>query len=152
MFTKKDIPTQTTHQVRAVRSEYGRQQMLLTAPLVVNYTAPERKTVYPEGFVMQVYDGSRKQVAYISARYACTYDDKHITEARDSVVAIDYRTGDTTYLNSLVWNETDHLIYSKDPVRSVNGPRVTYGDGFESDDNFTTPQIIGQRGTLLFEE
>ena len=65
---------------------------------------------------------------------------------------MDFRSGDTTYLDSIVWESATHTIYSKAPVKSVNGQRVTYGDAFESDENFTTPIIYNQRGTMTIEE
>ena len=68
------------------------------------------------------------------------------------MVVIDYRTGDTSYLETITWNSAQHRIYSDNPVKSVNGKRVTYGDGFESDDEFTMPYIKGQRGTMTIEE
>ncbi|MBR6330572.1 MAG: hypothetical protein IKR79_02860, partial [Bacteroidales bacterium] len=61
-------------------------------------------------------------------------------------------SGDTSYLNSIIWNSAEHRIFSRDTIKSVNGARVTYGDGFESDDEFTAPRILHQRGTMTFDE
>lgn len=151
-FDRKDIPVQSLENVRALRSSKGKVQMLVTAPSAQMYDKPERKSIYPEGFNMAILEGSDNRVANISADYAVSYDEKKIIEARRNVVVIDYRTGDTSYLESLVWNSAEHRIFSTDPVRSVNGQRITYGDGFESDDEFTTPQILHQRGTMTIDE
>ena len=75
-----------------------------------------------------------------------------MVEARNNVVSVDFRSGDTSYLNSIVWNSSEHRIYSDDTIKSVNGQRVTYGDGFESDDNFNEPRILHQRGTITFDD
>lgn len=150
-FDRQDPPQQALDSVRVLRSQYGKRQMVMSAPVVTMYSVPERKTVYPKGLKMKLYDG-KKLLADFTADYAVSFDEKNIVEVRDNVVVIDYRTGDTSYLKSLVWNSSLHTIYSKDPVKSVNGPRVTYGDGFESDENFNTPYIIHQRGTMTFED
>ena len=151
-FDRKDMPLQALDSVSAIRSSNGRVQMKLTAPNVIMYDKPEKKTVYTNGFHMDILEGGARRVAEISADYAFSLDEKKIIEARRNVVVIDYRSGDTSYLESLTWNSAEHRIFSQDPVRSVNGKRVTYGDGFESDDNFTTPQILHQRGTMTIED
>ena len=68
------------------------------------------------------------------------------------MVIIDYDSGDTTYMESLIWDKKEKKIYSDKPLKSVNGSRVTYGDGFESDESFKNPQIFRQRGTLEFKD
>lgn len=151
-FDRKDLPQQSIDTVKAIRSLNGKRQMLMTAPKVMIYDKPQKKTVYPQGINMQVFDGGKKIAASIRADYAYSLDDQKIVEARRNVVVIDYRTGDTTYLNSLIWNSAEHRIFSNDTVKSVNGKRVTYGDGFESDDEFTTPYIKHQRGTMTINE
>ena len=151
-FDRKELPQQSIDTVKAIRSLNGKRQMLMTATKVMIYDKPQKKTVYPQGINMQIFDGGKKIAASIRADYAYSLDDQKIVEARRNVVVIDYRTGDTTYLNSLIWNSAEHRIYSNDTVKSINGKRVTYGDGFESDDEFTTPYIKHQRGTMTINE
>lgn len=151
-FDPKDLPQQSLDSVSMFRSQHGNVDMIMTAPAVTIYDAPQRKTVYPKGVNMRFVDKNNKLVASIRADYAYSLDEKKIIEARNNVVVIDYRSGDTSYLKSLVWNSADHRIYSMDPVRSVNGERVTIGDGFESDEEFKTPFILRQRGTLTFDD
>ena len=151
-FDHKDVPLQALDSVSAIRSVEGKVQMKLSADRVLTYGSPERRTVYPDGFEMQILEGPNRTVANIRADYAISYDEKKIIEARNNVVVIDYRSGDTSYLESLVWNSAEHRIFSHDPVKSVNGQRITYGDGIESDDEFVAPQILHQRGTMTIDE
>lgn len=151
-FSKKDLPQQAISNVHMERSEYGNRQMSMDAPQVVSYNTPEKKTVYPKGLHVVFYNTARQKVADMRADYAEQLPEKKLTEVRGNVVIVDFQSGDTSYLSTLTWNEMDHRVYSSEPVKSVNGPRVTYGDGFESDDAFTTPLIIGQRGTMTFED
>lgn len=151
-FDPKDLPQQSLDSVSMYRSQNGNVDMIMTAPAVTIYETPQRKTVYPKGVNMKFVDKNNKLVASIRADYAYSLDEKKIIEARNNIVVIDYRSGDTSYLKSLVWNSADHRIYSMDPVRSVNGERVTIGDGFESDEEFKTPFILRQRGTMTIED
>lgn len=151
-FDRKDLPQQSLDNVKVLRSAQGKIQLLMNAPTVIVYDKPERKTVYPSGIVMHILSADSEAVADITADYAVSLEEQKIIEARKNVVIVDYRSGDTSYLEHIIWNAMDHRIYSDSSVRSVNGMRVTYGDGFESDENFTTPQITRQRGTILLNE
>lgn len=151
-FDQQDLPQQSLDSVSMFRSQHGSVEVLMTAPVVTIYDSPKKKTVYPKGVNMRFVDKHNKPVASIRADYAYSLDEKKIIEARDNVVIIDYRSGDTSYLKSLVWNSADHRIYSMDPVRSVNGQRITIGDGFESDEEFKKPFILRQRGTLTIDD
>lgn len=150
-FDKKELPQQSIDSVSMVRSEHGHLQMKMDAPKIVVYEQPQKKTEYPQGLKMVIFDAN-KTAARISADYAFSLDEKKIMEAHKNVIIIDYQNGDTFYLKSLVWDQSDHRIFSNDPVKSINGQRVTYGDGFESDEEFTSPYIFHQRGTIEVEE
>ena len=97
---------------------------------------------------MLTWPGSGRE----NALYAVQYDKRQIVMVRDSVVIIDLQNGDTVYLIDLIWRQAEHRIFSNNPLRSKNGPRITLGDRFESDDAFKQPHIIHQRGTLGWKE
>ena len=151
-FAPKDMPHQQIENGRVIRSTSGSLQMVMTAPHIDVYSSPERKTVCPKGVVLTFYSGKDKPKTLVSANYGISYDDRNVMELKDSVVIIDFKSGDTSYLSDLTWNGLEHRIFSPHPVRSVNGQRVTLGDSFESDENFEQPLIVGQRGTILVEE
>lgn len=147
-FDRQKLPDQMLYNADITHSEYGRVQMRMTAPVVAQYTSPEQKTIYPEGVKMVFFDESLHKSAYISAKYASTYDNKGLTMVKDSVVIIDFNTHDTIYLEDMIWSKNEGRVYSRHLVEAHNGQRITYGDGFESDDNFDNLRIIHQRGTV----
>lgn len=151
-FERKTLPAQTMQDADIVRTSQGRLQIRLQASIIEQYAEPEHKTIYPKGVDLTIYDASGEKKANIRADYGISYDDRDIMEARNHVVVTDFQTGDTSYLKTITWNSGEHRIYSNDPVKSVNGQRVTYGDGFESDEDFDCPQIIRQRGTIEWQE
>lgn len=151
-FGRKELPYQIIDSASVVRSSEGNLQMVMDAPHIEVYKNPENKTVCPQGVKVTFYDALGKKKAFLKGDYGISYDDRKMMEVQKNVVIIDYHTGDTSYLADLIFNQAEHRIYSQHPVKSVNGPRVTMGDGFESDENFTNPQILHQRGTVLIEE
>lgn len=151
-FDRKTLPNQSIKDAHITRSSSGHVQMVLDAKVIEKYTEPEEKTLYPQGVAIDFLneDGSKK--AHMWAQYAEDLTARNLMQARDSVVIVDFGSGDTVYLKNLTWNKDEHRIYSNNLLRSVNGQRLTYGDGFESDDNFEHPQILHQRGTIEWKE
>ncbi len=151
-FERKKPPDQEVTDAHVWRTEEGKPQLELDAPTIVQYRQPDTRTLYPKGVELRFYDENRHLQTLIRANKATSYDDKNILTATDSVVVIDYSTHDTVYLKDITWESDNDIIYSHNPVRAVNGSRVTYGDGFTSDGNMTNLRITRQRGTIEFEE
>ena len=151
-FNRQHLPAQEVKDANIIRSVSGELQVSVKAPVIDIYQKPENKTVYPKGVQLYFYNADRTKKAYMRADYGISYDDQNLMMVRDNVVIIDYRTGDTSYLDDLTWNSNERRIYSNNPVRSVNGQRVTLGDGFVSDENFENPQVLHQRGTVVINE
>ena len=151
-FDQSGQPVQVVRDTEIIQSKKGHIQLKLTAPVINAYDGEEAKTEYPEGVFIQFFGNDDKISTSLSAKYAISYDYKQIMEARNNVVVIDYNSGDTTYMESIVWDKNEKRIYSDKPIKSVNGSRITYGDGFESDESFKNPQILRQRGTLEWND
>jgi hypothetical protein len=151
-FNPKKLPNQSVADAAISRSSSGNVQMRLVSAKIERYIEPENRNIYPEGLAVDFLneDGSKK--AYLWASVAEEFVDRRIVEARDSVVVIDYGTGDTVYLRNLTWNRDEGMIYSNDSLRAKNGQRITIGDGFESDEAFENPHILHQRGTIDWKE
>lgn len=152
MFERQTLPESTIKNAEIQRSENGRLQMVMNAPLIEKYSNPEEKTEYRKGVLIHFYNGYDKPTGILQAQYAVNYDKRETMVVRDSVVIIDLQRGDTIYLQDLTWNQMEHRIYSENPLRTQNGPRVTYGDRFESDDAFEAPRVFRQRGTIVWKE
>lgn len=152
IFEPHNLPDNTIRNAKIQRSEYGKLQLLMSAPLIEQYSQPEAKTEYRKGVYMRFFNGPNKPTAILKARYAVNYERMDKMMVRDSVVIIDLQRGDTVYLKDLTWDKQQRRIYTEKPVRSKNGQRVTYGDSFESDDAFEMPIIVHQRGTLEWTE
>lgn len=153
---RRDSADQEVRNAHVRRSEYGKLQLELDAPLIQKYERPKPKTIYrgsdSKRVQLRLYNDDRSVKTLIEAGHAVSYDDRDIMEAYDSVVVIDYTNGDTIYLEDLIWNSNEDRIYSDHPVRAKNGKRITEGDGFVSDQRMENIQILRQRGTIEFEE
>lgn len=151
-FERQNPPDQEIRQARIHRTERGRLQVEVEAPLITRYSQPSARTLYPNGVMLRFYDEQRQLKTTISSGQAVSYDDRNIMKASDSVVVIDYSNGDTIYLEDIIWRDDEDILFSNHPVRAVNGKRVTYGDGFVSDEQMTNLRITRQRGVIEFND
>lgn len=151
-FERQTPPDQEIVEARIHRTEQGRLQVEIDAPRILRYSTPSARTFYPRGVDLRFYDGTRTLKTSIHANRAVSYDDRNIMKATDSVVVVDYATGDTIYLEDIVWRDNDDIVFSNHPVRGVNGNRITYGDGFVSDEQMTNLRITRQRGVIEFND
>lgn len=153
---RRDSATQEVRNAKVWRSEFGKLQLELDSPIIQKYERPKAKTVYSgsrgQRVQLRLYNGGREIKTIIEAGNAVSFDDLNIMEAHDSVVVIDFASGDTIYLEDLIWNSNEDRIYSDHPVYAKNGKRITEGDGFVSDQSMENMQIIHQRGIIEFED
>ncbi len=152
LFDRTNLPAQIVKDADMTYSEEGHIQMHLRAPVIYKYTEPEERSTYPKGIHITFHNSDGTTKCTLSALYAISWDLQNIMMARDSVVFIDFSTRDTCYLKDIIWNKGEHRLYSNHTIRSVNGQRVTIGDGFHSDDNFEDPKIFHQRGVLVWND
>lgn len=151
-FDRQTPPDQEIVDAHIRRSTKAVLQVEIDAPRILKYSHPAAKTLYPQGVTLRFYDANGAIKTYLFAAKAVSFDDRDIMQASDSVVVIDYGNGDTVYLQDIVWRSNEDLIFSNHPVRAVNGNRVTYGDGFVSDESMTNLRITHQRGVIEFQE
>ena len=153
---RRDSAIQEVLNAHVRRSEFGKLQLELDAPIIQKYDRPKAKTIYKshrgQRVQLRLFNNDRSIKSTIEAGYAVSFDDIDIMEAHDSVVVIDFSNGDTIYLEDLIWNSSEDRIYSDHPVHAKNGKRITEGDGFVSDQSMENIQIIRQRGVIEFED
>ena len=70
MFERKELPESTIRNAHIQRSEEGRLQLLMDAPLIEKYSVPEPKTLYRGGIKMRFFDGYNTPTGILTARYA----------------------------------------------------------------------------------
>lgn len=151
-FDRRQPPAQTIRGAHIYRSEKGQMQAELTADLIVKYTEPVEQTIFPHGLKVTFFDSLLLPKAFFTADSAIQWNETNEFRAYNNVVLIDHRSHDTVYLEDIIWDSREKRIYSDHPLHAVNGQRVTYGDRFESDDSFTNPQIVHQRGSIEWDE
>jgi LPS export ABC transporter protein LptC len=149
-FKQNDsIPLESAIDVEYLFSENAILKTKMTAPRMNRFEQPELFIELPEGFYVEMYDSTGVIKSSISAKWARKYETKQLLEAKYDVVVTDHIENKTLNTNHLVWDEANDRIYSDKFVKITSPDKIIFGDGFESDQNFTEYKIVNTKGEIL---
>lgn len=147
------IPVQTIKNANIIRSNGAKAEVQIKSQLILNYEGDSARMVFPEGVCVWFYDNDLKVKNYLESLYAINYQNSSKVYLRDSILIIDYINKDSIYCEELVWDKSKEIIYSNKTVKRVGENGISWGDGFESNENMDSLKIRNPRGThYIYEE
>ena len=72
-------------------------------------------------------------------------------EAQTNVIVTN-KDGDQLNTEQLIWDQAKQTIFSEEFVKITTKEEIIYGDGFESNENFTQYRIKHIKGIISVEE
>lgn len=144
-------PVEAATNIEIIYSSNAKIQMIMTAPQMDRYEKDEPYMELPQGFNMVFFDSVMQENSRISARYAIQFEKDELIDARNDVVVENLETKEKLNTEQLIWDRKSKTIYTDKFVKITTGEEVLYGDGFESDDRFTSWRIKNPRGTFYIE-
>jgi LPS export ABC transporter protein LptC len=146
-----NLPVETASNMKIVYSTHGQIQMIMEAPEMQRFEGDKPYMELPAGFVMVFYDSLMNETSSISAKYAIQYEDDQLIDARNDVVVENRENNEKLNTEQLIWDQKNELIFTEKFVKITTEDEVLYGDGFESDERFTSWEIKNPRGTFYVE-
>ncbi|MFZ4414246.1 MAG: LPS export ABC transporter periplasmic protein LptC [Bacteroidales bacterium] len=143
-----NLPVESAKDITVLRSDSGKLQIYMTSPQLDRYQGEQSYSKYPKGLCVIFYDENRKEIRKLSANYAVDYDERKVMEAKNNVIIIDFKKGDTIYTESILWDRNRKSISSNVLVKRVNKNNILYGDGFDADDSFNNYTLRRPRGNI----
>ncbi len=143
-----NLPVESAKDITVLRSDSGKLQIFMTSPQLDRYQGEQSYSKYPKGLCVIFYDENRKEIRKLSANYAVDYDERRVMEAKNNVIIIDFKKGDTIYTESILWDRNRKSISSNVLVKRVNKNNILYGDGFDADDSFNNYSLRHPRGNI----
>jgi len=140
-------PVESAFDVEIVYSDHGHIRMIMRAEQMDRYEGEKKYLELPRGLFVQFYDTLRRETSSLSAKYAISYEDSEIIEARNDVVVIN-EVGERLNTEQLIWDQKQEIIYSDKFVKVTTEDEVLYGEGFESDERFDQWRIMQPHGTF----
>lgn len=149
LITAKDkTPLGSEENATIVYTDSAKAKFKLTAPLIESYGGTDPYQVAPNGILVDFYDDSNRVNGYISANYAIRHEKTNIMEADNNVVVLN-KKGEKLNTEQLFWDENKHRIYTNKYVQITTATEIIYGDGLESNEDFTRYTITNIRGTVM---
>ena len=146
-----DLAIETGKKMELIYSDSGRMKMRMVAPLMNRFDKPNNYVEFSEGVELYFYDKDEKVNSQLKANYAIKYEDDKKMEAKKDVEVINVK-GEKLNTEHLIWDEEKEMIYTEEFVKITTEDEVIYGNGLESNQDFTKYKIKKITGTIDIDE
>lgn len=134
---KDTLAVETAFVVEMKYSENGHIQFQLMTPQLDRYNTTTPYMEFPQGIHVLFFDSIGGIKSEMTSRYAISYDNKKIMEARENVEIINHEMKQQLNTEHLIWDQKKHIIFSEVFVKITTEDQTIFGDdGFESDEEF----------------
>lgn len=145
------LPVSSTKNVEMTYSDSARLRAKIKAPLRETYMGEKSEVVFDKGINIEFFDASGKLESKMKANYAVSYTKEDRLEARNNVV-VENTSGDKLETEHLIWEQKEDRIHSEVFTKITSPDRVIFGDGFESNQDFSRYRILKVRGVIDLKE
>ena len=132
-------------------SDSGRIKAVLFANVLERIPAEEPYTIFEQGVSGYFYGPSGKVENSVKSRYAISYDKKKEVVLKRDVQLINTKK-EKLNTEKLIWNQNTGKIYTDEFVKITTPENIIFGEGFESDQDFTEYKIFKVKGEISLDE
>ncbi|MEM6699104.1 MAG: LPS export ABC transporter periplasmic protein LptC [Bacteroidota bacterium] len=151
VFTEEDISIERMEEVEMLYSDSAKVQVRITAPTMLRYTERNTKQEFPDGLLVEFFDGGQNVSGYLSAKYGMRYEGEYRVVVRDSVVWESHQ-GEKLDTEELTWDERNERIYTNKFVTLTRPEEIIFGYGFEADQDFKRSRIKAIDGIIKVDD
>jgi LPS export ABC transporter protein LptC len=144
-------PSVVEKDVVKIYSDSARMKVKLMAPLIERFEKDTTYVVFNKGIHVIFYDDSLKVKNELTAKYAINYDALNRMEARNDVVLVN-RKGEKLKTEHLIWDKNKKLVFTDAQVTIITADDTLYGDGLESNEDFSKYKITKPIGKFGVKE
>lgn len=151
LMAEEDLPFQTTYNGKYTFTEDTKLRNTIEAGKMEHYTKDSSYINFSEGLKLEIFNRSEYKEAELTSRKGWYNEKSQIMWAEDSV---EFRNNEGEILKTekLIWDERKELIYTDLPVQILRQNDTLWGDGIQSNENFTNYSIKNPRGSIFVEE
>lgn len=153
LTAKQDSAIVSAKNIQMHYTTNGINNILMKAPVLNRYINEKGKShlEFPEGMDLTFYDQKGDVTSTIRADYSIYFEDEGRWIAKFNVVATNEK-GETLNTEYLIWLQNEKKIMSDQFVKINTSDGVIYGDGFESDQTFSSWEVVNGRGVINIQE
>src|SRR5690606_30784655 len=121
-------------------SDSGTLKAIIEAPVLDRHPGKETYSIFDKGVKGNFYGTDGLVENSLKSNYGISYDFKKIVELRNDVQLVNYK-GEKLNTDKLIWDQNTGKIYTDAFVKITTPENIIYGEGFESNQNFTEYRI-----------
>ena len=113
----------------------------------------EGEEIYPEGLYMDIYSKNSKLIsATFKANHVVKYENENYFKASGNVILHNIQSGDELRTEELFWYPDEEKFLSEKFVTINTGNEVHSGEGMESNQDFSSYEILKPSGIIDIDE
>lgn len=149
LVTQRDnLPVEKGTNIEMNYTDSGTTKALVFAPLLERYDNEQRSQAeMRKGITAYFFDRNKRVTSYIKARYALRDERNRTMTAKSDVIVVNNKA-DTLRTDLLVWDEKTNKISTNSAIKITTPDEIIYGDGLESNAEFTSYKIFKIRGII----
>ncbi|MBF90684.1 MAG: LPS export ABC transporter periplasmic protein LptC [Flavobacteriales bacterium] len=148
-FTADELyPVETLQNAKLIYSDSAIVRVILNATQMDRYVGDESYLEITKGLKVHFYNPSGSKESELTSQYAKIDEEKNLMEAKNTV-KVKNVNGDLLETEHLVWNEKTEMVYTEEFVKITTKDEVIYGEGLESNQDFTKYTIKKISGTIM---
>ncbi|PLX06789.1 MAG: LPS export ABC transporter periplasmic protein LptC [Marinilabiliales bacterium] len=149
LTVSNDMPSFVVTDLETSFSDSGRVKVKIYAPELIRYEHGEvQYDEYPEGINVEFYNSYMEVTGTLKCQYARYLIKDEIWEAKSDVEVNNNEKEEKINTELLYWNMKTELIYSDKLVRITTAEEILFGEGFESNQDFSKWKILKPTGTI----
>jgi len=145
-----DLPSESMKDAEIMYSDSAKVKMKLMAPKLDRYVNKDY-IEFPSGMNLLFYNDSMRVDARMKSDYGIRYEKEEKMEAKKNVEVVNVK-GEKLNTEHLIWDEAKGTIHTEAFVKITTGDEIIYGDGLESNQDFTKYKILHPKGTITVKE
>ncbi len=144
---RNNAPVETGKGLEILYSDSAQIKVKITTPELNRFQTPSPRTEMPQGVHVDFFNDEMKITSTLTSKYALRKEDEKTMEARKDVVVVN-ANGEKLFTEHLTWDEKTGKIYSDEFVKIVTDDEIIFGNGFESNQDFSRYKIFDIKGTI----
>lgn len=149
--SQNKLPVESGKDIEVIYSDSGRAKVKLNSPEMHRYSGKSPYMELPKGVNVLFFDEKQNIKSRLRSNYAIRYENERKMEAKNDVVVVNER-GEQLNTEHLIWDQSQEKIYTNAFVKISTGKEVIYGEGLESNEDFTKYKIKKIKGTIDINE
>ncbi|HOZ29288.1 MAG TPA: LPS export ABC transporter periplasmic protein LptC [Bacteroidales bacterium] len=147
------LPSFVVTNLETCFSDSGIIKIKIYAPELVRYEKAEiQYDEYPQGINVEFFNWNMEVIGTLKCNYAKYLIADEIWEAKSDVEVNSLEKEEKINTELLYWDMKKEIIYSDKFVRITTADEILFGEGFESNQEFTKWKILKPTGTIKIKD